>query len=110
MPLIARPEHGTVFGLNGQPEPDAGMLAAIRSQCGEVMPQMTHCQQCRADAIGMLGEDRSQQFTRLPDPESLPDWLPILHQRANFTPASPRRSRTRMTPAWSPWPPPRRCH
>jgi nitrogen fixation protein NifB len=90
MPLIARPEHGTVFGLNGQPEPDAGMLAAIRSQCGEVMPQMTHCHQCRADAIGMLGEDRSQQFTRLPDPESLPDWLPILHQRANCTPASPR--------------------
>ncbi|STS91889.1 nitrogenase cofactor biosynthesis protein NifB [Klebsiella variicola] len=84
MPLIARPEHGTVFGLNGQPEPDAGMLAAIRSQCGEVMPQMTHCHQCRADAIGMLGEDRSQQFTRLPDPDSLPDWLPILHQRAEL--------------------------
>jgi hypothetical protein len=29
----------------------------------------------------MLGEDRSQQFTQLPDPDSLPDWLPILHQR-----------------------------
>ena len=84
MPLIARPEHGTVFGLNGQPEPDAGMLAAIRSQCGAAMPQMTHCHQCRADAIGMLGEDRSQQFTQLPDPDSLPDWLPILHQRAEL--------------------------
>ncbi len=45
---------------------------------------MTHCHQCRADAIGMLGEDRSQQFTRLPDPDSLPDWLPILHQRAEL--------------------------
>ena len=77
MPLIARPEHGTVFGLNGQPEPDAGMLAAIRSQCGEVMPQMTHCHQC-------------------PSSTSAP----------NFMPASLRRgSRTRMTPVWWPWPP-----
>ncbi|MER2444784.1 nitrogenase cofactor biosynthesis protein NifB [Klebsiella grimontii] len=84
MPLIARPEHGTVFGLNGQPEPDAETLAATRSRCGEVMPQMTHCHQCRADAIGMLGEDRSQQFTQLPAPESLPAWLPILHQRAQL--------------------------
>ena len=48
------------------------------------MPQMTHCHQCRADAIGMLGEDRSQQFTQLPAPESLPAWLPILHQRAQL--------------------------
>ena len=32
MPLIARPEHGTVFGLNGQPEPDAETLAATRSR------------------------------------------------------------------------------
>ena len=84
MPLIARPEHGTVFGLNGQPEPDAETLAATRGRCGEVMPQMTHCHQCRADAIGMLGEDRSQQFTQLPAPESLPAWLPILHQRAQL--------------------------
>ena len=82
MPLIARPEHGTVFGLNGQPEPDAAMLAATREQCGEVMPQMTHCQQCRADAIGMLGEDRSQQFL--------------------FTPTG---SQTKRMPAWSRSPP-----
>ena len=38
MPLIARPEHGTVFGLNGQPEPDAQMVAQVRERCGEVMP------------------------------------------------------------------------
>ena len=25
---------------------------------------MRHCRQCRADAVGMLGEDRSQEFTR----------------------------------------------
>ena len=84
MPLIARPEHGTVFGLNGQPEPDAAMLNATRAQCGEIMPQMTHCQQCRADAIGMLGEDRSQQFLFTPaEPAPLP-WLPTLQKRARL--------------------------
>lgn len=62
MPLIARPEHGTVFGLNGQPEPDSAMVDAVRAECSPMMPQMAHCKQCRADAIGMLGEDRSQSL------------------------------------------------
>ncbi|QOV66649.1 nitrogenase cofactor biosynthesis protein NifB [Citrobacter sp. BDA59-3] len=84
MPLIARPEHGTVFGLNGQPEPDAAMLAATREQCGEVIPQMTHCQQCRADAIGMLGEDRSQQFLFTPTETAPQPWLPTLQKRARL--------------------------
>ncbi|ANR77489.1 nitrogenase cofactor biosynthesis protein NifB [Kosakonia sacchari] len=84
MLLIARPEHGTVFGLNGQAEPDAEMVARVRESCGEVMPQMTHCQQCRADAIGMLGEDRSQQFT-LASVEPTPQpWLPTLFRRAQL--------------------------
>lgn len=84
MPLIARPEHGTVFGLNGQPEPDAQMIAQVRERCGELMPQMTHCQQCRADAIGMLGEDRSQQFALTPVEESPQPWLPTLYRRAQL--------------------------
>lgn len=84
MPLIARPEHGTVFGLNGQPEPDAQMVAHVRERCGEVMPQMTHCQQCRADAIGMLGEDRSQQFALTPLEASPQPWLPTLYRRAQL--------------------------
>lgn len=84
MPLISRPEHGTVFGLNGQPEPGADMLAATRARCGEVMPQMTHCQQCRADAIGMLGEDRSQQFQLTPLSVDPQPWLPTLQKRARL--------------------------
>lgn len=84
MPLIARPEHGTVFGLNGQPEPDAECLAAARSRCGEAMPQMTHCQQCRADAIGMLGEDRSQQFPISGLPAEPAPWLPQMRRRAQL--------------------------
>ena len=27
------------------------------------MSMMRHCRQCRADAVGMLGEDRGQEFT-----------------------------------------------
>jgi predicted Fe-Mo cluster-binding NifX family protein len=60
------------------------MLAATREQCGEVMPQMTHCHQCRADAIGMLGEDRSQQFLFTPTETAPAPWLPTLHKRARL--------------------------
>jgi len=34
----------------------------MRRKCGETMPQMYHCKQCRADAIGTLGDDRSIEF------------------------------------------------
>ncbi|MFS2225139.1 nitrogenase cofactor biosynthesis protein NifB [Pantoea sp. B65] len=84
MPLIARPEHGTVFGLAGQPEPDAAMVADIRQQCGAVMPQMSHCKQCRADAIGMLGEDRSSAFPLSAIPAQAEPYLPLMHQRAQI--------------------------
>ncbi|KAA8996898.1 nitrogenase cofactor biosynthesis protein NifB [Affinibrenneria salicis] len=84
MPLIARPEHGTVFGLNGQPEPDAAALTAVRGRCAQVMPQMSHCQQCRADAIGMLGEDRSQMFPLSALPPRPQPYLPLLRQRARL--------------------------
>jgi nitrogenase cofactor biosynthesis protein NifB len=29
----------------------------IRKECGEIVPQMYHCRQCRADAIGTLNHD-----------------------------------------------------
>lgn len=34
----------------------------IRKTCGEHLKQMYHCKQCRADAIGELGDDRSIDF------------------------------------------------
>jgi predicted Fe-Mo cluster-binding NifX family protein len=37
----------------------------IRWKCGAYLPQMTHCRQCRADAVGLLGEDRSIEFRSL---------------------------------------------
>ncbi|HPF58207.1 MAG TPA: nitrogenase cofactor biosynthesis protein NifB [Candidatus Competibacteraceae bacterium] len=63
MPLIARAEHGTYFGIMGQREPHAGELAAVRDACESNAGMMSHCQQCRADATGMLNEDRGGEFS-----------------------------------------------
>ena len=63
MPLISAPEHGTVFGLNGQRGPTAQELKTLQDECEGDMNMMRHCRQCRADAVGLLGEDRSAEFT-----------------------------------------------
>jgi nitrogen fixation protein NifB len=64
MPLISAPEHGTYFGLNGQRGPTPKELKAVQDNCSGNMKLMRHCRQCRADAVGLLGEDRSQEFTK----------------------------------------------
>jgi nitrogen fixation protein NifB len=63
MPLISAPEHGTVFGLTGQRGPSAQELKALQDSCEGEMNMMRHCRQCRADAVGLLGEDRSAEFS-----------------------------------------------
>ena len=63
MPLIAEPEHGTFFGLMGQRGPTDDELTALQDACAGDMAMMRHCRQCRADAVGMLGEDRGAEFT-----------------------------------------------
>ncbi|MGG6296406.1 nitrogenase cofactor biosynthesis protein NifB [Leptolyngbya sp. AN02str] len=65
MPLISAPEHGTHFGLTGQRGPTPKELKKLQDQCADSnMKMMRHCRQCRADAVGLLGEDRSQEFTK----------------------------------------------
>ncbi|MBW4475804.1 MAG: nitrogenase cofactor biosynthesis protein NifB [Tolypothrix brevis GSE-NOS-MK-07-07A] len=64
MPLISAPEHGTHFGLTGQRGPTQKELKAVQDDCSGNMKMMRHCRQCRADAVGLLGEDRSQEFTK----------------------------------------------
>ncbi|TXR53019.1 nitrogenase cofactor biosynthesis protein NifB [Reinekea thalattae] len=59
MPLISDPAHGTFFGLEGIQGPDETQLNAARKIAGVDMHQMTHCQQCRADAVGKLSHDQS---------------------------------------------------
>ena len=36
----------------------------MRNKCGEIMKQMYHCRQCRADAIGTLDRDQSIEFDK----------------------------------------------
>lgn len=65
MPLISAPEHGTHFGLTGQRGPNPKELKELQDECADSnMKMMRHCRQCRADAVGLLGEDRSQEFTK----------------------------------------------
>lgn len=48
--------------FEGLTEPDAIMMAKIRKECEEYLPQMRHCTRCRADAVGLLGADQSEEF------------------------------------------------
>lgn len=70
MPLISAPEHGTYFGLNGQRGPTQEELKALQDEVETAdggpsnIKMMRHCRQCRADAVGLLGEDRSEEFTK----------------------------------------------
>ncbi|MCM2396669.1 nitrogenase cofactor biosynthesis protein NifB [Rhizobium sp. S95] len=69
MPLISDPAHGTHFGLTGQRGPKAMELKALQDKLEGGAKLMRHCRQCRADAVGLLGEDRGQEFTldQIPD-------------------------------------------
>lgn len=84
MPLISQPEHGTEFGLSGQREPSDSELEKVRELSGGNVKQMKHCQQCRADAVGMLGEDRSSEFN-LQEINSPPaDYAQTMQERSRF--------------------------
>ena len=63
MPLIAESEHGTFYGVMGQRGPNPDELMDLQESCSGDMNMMRHCRQCRADAVGLLGEDRGAEFT-----------------------------------------------
>lgn len=63
MPLIAEAEHGTFYGVMGQRGPSDEELQDLQDECAGDMNMMRHCRQCRADAVGLLGEDRGSEFT-----------------------------------------------
>jgi nitrogen fixation protein NifB len=44
------------------PQPDKKTMTAIRDTAEQYLPQMRHCTRCRADAVGLLGEDRTDEF------------------------------------------------
>lgn len=57
------PMHPTAgTALAEVPEPSRELINSLRAACGEIIPQMTHCRRCRADAVGLLHQDRSAEF------------------------------------------------
>ena len=58
LPLI--PVPGTKF--ESLSAPTAKQRKELQDLCEVDIRQMRHCRQCRADAIGLLGEDRSAEF------------------------------------------------
>ncbi len=43
-------------------EPTKEEVATLRGQMSHLVPQMTHCRRCRADAVGLLCADRSGEL------------------------------------------------
>jgi nitrogen fixation protein NifB len=58
MPLIPAP--GSAF--EHFPQTSMKEINEMRDRCQLDVQQMRHCRQCRADAIGLLGNDRSNEF------------------------------------------------
>jgi nitrogenase molybdenum-iron protein alpha/beta subunit/MoaA/NifB/PqqE/SkfB family radical SAM enzyme len=56
------PVKGSVF--ENMPLTSNKEIMNLRKKCGEHLEQMYHCKQCRADAIGLLGDDQSQKFNK----------------------------------------------
>ena len=54
------PNPGTAFA--DLEEPDVRTMAAIRARAERFLPQMRHCTRCRADAVGLLGHDKSGEM------------------------------------------------
>jgi nitrogen fixation protein NifB len=61
MPLL--PTANTPFATIKEPEKKAVQQA--RALAGRYLPQMTHCSRCRADAVGLIGEENSQKNIEL---------------------------------------------
>jgi nitrogen fixation protein NifB len=57
------PNQGTPFESMGEPSPE--LMAYVRASAEEVIPQMRHCTRCRADAVGLLDDDRLPEFRPL---------------------------------------------
>ena len=64
MPIISEPEYGTKFALDGVPSATDQQQMEVQEACGMDMKLMQHCRQCRADAVGLIGEDRGAEFTK----------------------------------------------
>ncbi len=79
-----KPALDTPFA--GLPEPGSEMVLPLRREAGKHIEQMTHCKRCRADAVGLLSEDRSGELCgtlqacsklKVPEPEERRDYVAV---------------------------------
>jgi len=54
------PNVDTVF--EDVPEPSKQEMADIRNKAEKYLPQMRHCTRCRADAVGLLDDDKTDEM------------------------------------------------
>ncbi|MFT5699973.1 MAG: nitrogen fixation protein NifB [Desulforhopalus sp.] len=54
------PNVNTPFGNIEQPGKE--MMEELRANAEQYLPQMRHCTRCRADAVGLLNDDRTEEF------------------------------------------------
>jgi nitrogen fixation protein NifB len=54
------PNVGTPFGE--LPQPGTKQMTEIRNLAEKYVPQMRHCTRCRADAVGLLDDDKTAEF------------------------------------------------
>lgn len=54
------PNVDTPFGSLPQPGPE--QMEETRARSERYLPQMRHCTRCRADAVGLLDQDRTEEF------------------------------------------------
>jgi nitrogen fixation protein NifB len=57
MPLL--PTANTPFA--DLKEPEKRVVQQVRAMAASYLPQMSHCSRCRADAVGMIGEENTQK-------------------------------------------------
>lgn len=55
-----KPTEGTKF--ENIEEPSGKKIKELRAIAEKYIPQMTHCRRCRADAVGLLGNDLSKEM------------------------------------------------
>ena len=56
-----KPSEDTPFAH--LPEPGRETVLPLREKAGQHVAQMTHCKRCRADAVGLLCKDRSEEMS-----------------------------------------------
>ncbi len=44
------------------PQPDKKSMSELRKRAEKHLPHMRHCTRCRADAVGLLDDDRTEEF------------------------------------------------